>query len=141
MQGGYRGRRPDVKAAAVLGARFRRDVLAALTGVPPGELAGALAAGRDAHLLEPAGPGEDRFRHEMVRDAVYDAIPESAREDQHAKAGGVLADLAARGRDVDEAEAAHHLVRAGPPGRSARPACPGGPGPGRRARRVRGPAA
>jgi hypothetical protein len=106
--------RSVLKAAAVLGARFRRDVLAALTGVPPGELAGALAAGRDARLLEPAGPGEDRFRHEMVRDAVYDAIPESAREDQHAQAGGVLAALAARGREVDDAEAAYHLVRAGP---------------------------
>jgi hypothetical protein len=103
-----------LKAAAVLGARFRRDVLAALTGTPPGELAGALAAARDARLLEPAGPGEDRFRHEMVRDAVYDAIPESAREEQHAQAGGVLAALAGRGRDVDDAEAAYHLVRAGP---------------------------
>jgi predicted ATPase len=67
--------RSAIEAAAVLGARFRRDVLAALTGVPPGELAGALAAGRDARLLEPAGPGEDRFRHEMVRDAVYGSRP------------------------------------------------------------------
>ena len=103
-----------LKAAAVLGARFRRDVLASVAGVPPGELAGALATGRDARLLEPAGPGEDRFRHEMVRDAVCDAIPEADREELHAQAGGVLAALAARGRDVDDAEAAYHLVRAGP---------------------------
>ena len=103
-----------LKAAAVLGVRFRRDVLASVTGVSPGELAGALAAGRDARLLEPAGAGEDRFRHEMVRDAVYDAIPEADREELHARAGGVLAALAGRGRDVDDAEAAYHLVRAGP---------------------------
>ena len=89
-------------------------MLASVTGVPPGELAGALAAGRDARLLEPAGLGEDRFRHEMVRDAVDDAIPEADREELHARAGGVLAELAARGRDVDDAEAAYHLVRAGP---------------------------
>jgi predicted ATPase len=38
--------RSVLNTAAVLGARFRRDVLASLTGVPPGELAGALAAGR-----------------------------------------------------------------------------------------------
>ena len=50
----------------------------------------------------------------MVRDAVYDAIPEADREELHAQAGGVLAALAARGRDVDDAEAAYHLVRAGP---------------------------
>jgi AAA ATPase domain len=101
-------------SAAVLGARFRRDVLAQLTGVPAGELADALAAGRDAGLLEPAGPGADRFRHDLVRDAIYDAIPEVLREQRHAQAGAVLAELAGRGRDVDDAEAAYHLVRAGP---------------------------
>jgi hypothetical protein len=106
--------RSVLKAAAVLGARFRRDVLASVTGVPPAELADALATGRDARLLEPAGAGEDRFRHEMVRDAVYDAIPEADREELHAQAGGMLATLARRGRDVDDAEAAYHLVRAGP---------------------------
>src|SRR4029077_14229037 len=89
-------------------------VLASVTGVPPGELADALGTGRDARLLEPAGAGEDRFRHEMVRDAVYDAIPEADREELHAQAGGMLATLAGRGRDVDDAEAAYHLVRAGP---------------------------
>ena len=106
--------RSVLESAAVLGARFRRDVLAQLTGVPAGELADALAAGRDARLLEPAGPGEDRFRHDLVRDAIYDAIPEADREELHAQAGGVLAALAGRGRDVDDAEVAYHLVRAGP---------------------------
>jgi hypothetical protein len=104
-------------AASVLGTRFRRDVLAGLAGTPfdtrPGELAGALAAGRDARLLELVGPGEDRFRHDLVRDAIYDSIPVDAREDLHARAGGVLAALAGRGRDVDDAEVAYHLVRAG----------------------------
>ena len=113
-----------LKAAAVLGARFRRDVLASVTGVPPGELAGALATGRDARLLEPAGPGEDRFRHELVRDAVYDAIPEADREELHVQAGGLLAALAARGRDVDDAEAAYHLVRAGRPWPGRPPSTP-----------------
>jgi hypothetical protein len=100
-------------AASVLGTRFRRDVLAMLARVQPGELSAALAAGRDARLLEPAGPGEDRFRHDLVRDAIYDSIPAAAREDLHAQAGEVLASLAGRGRDVDDAEVAYHLARAG----------------------------
>jgi predicted ATPase len=104
-------------AASVLGTRFRRDVLAGLVGtlfdIGHGELAAALAAGRDARLLELAGPGEDRFRHDLVRDAIYDAIPVAAREDLHARAGDVLAALAGRGRDVDDAEVAYHLARAG----------------------------
>jgi len=104
-------------AASVLGTRFRRDVLAgpahALFDIGPGELASALAAGRDARLLDLAGPGEDRFRHDLVRDAIYDSIPVAAREDLHARAGDVLAALASRGRDVDDAEVAYHLARAG----------------------------
>ena len=106
--------RSVIESAAVLGARFRRDVLGQLTGVPAGDLADLLAAGRDARLLEPAGPGEDRFRHDLVRDAIYEAIPEVNREDLHAQAGGALAVLADRGRDVDDAEVAYQLVRAGP---------------------------
>jgi hypothetical protein len=105
--------RSVLESASVLGARFRRDVLAQLTGRPAGELADALAAGRDARILDPAGPGEDRFRHDLVRDAIYDSISAEAHEERHAQAGRVLAELAGRGRDVDDAEAAYHLVRAG----------------------------
>jgi hypothetical protein len=71
------------------------------------------AAGRDTSLLQLAEPGEDRFRHDLVRDAIYDSIPADAREDLHTRAGGVLASLADRGRDVDDAEVAYHLARAG----------------------------
>jgi len=106
--------RAVVLAASVLGTRFRRDVLAALAGLEPGELAGALAAGRDTGLLQLAEPGEDRFRHDLVRDAIYDSIPADAREDLHTRAGRILASLAGRGRDVDDAEVAYHLARAGP---------------------------
>ncbi|HMH35455.1 MAG TPA: AAA family ATPase, partial [Streptosporangiaceae bacterium] len=106
--------RDVILAASVLGTRFRRDVLAGLTGLEPGELAAALAAGRDTSLLQLAEPGEDRFRHDLVRDAIYDSIPADAREDLHTRAGGVLASLADRGRDVDDAEVAYHLARAGP---------------------------
>jgi hypothetical protein len=105
--------RDVVLAASVLGTRFRRDVLAALAGLEPGELARALAAGRDTSLLQLAEPGEDRFRHDLVRDAIYDSIPADVREDLHTRAGGVLASLAGRGRDVDDAEVAYHLARAG----------------------------
>jgi hypothetical protein len=105
--------RDVVLAASVLGTRFRRDVLAGLTGLEPGELAGALAAGHDTSLLQLAEPGEDRFRHDLVRDAIYDSIPADVREDLHTRAGGVLASLAGRGRDVDDAEVAYHLARAG----------------------------
>jgi hypothetical protein len=102
--------RDVVLAASVLGTRFRRDVLAGLTGLEPGELAAALSAGRDTSLLQLAEPGEDQLRHDLVRDAIYDSIPADAREGLHTRAGGVLASLAGRGRDVDDAEVAYHLA-------------------------------
>ena len=98
---------PD-SVRALAGARVGE-----LTGLEPGELAAALAAGRDTSLLQLAEPGEDRFRHDLVRDAIYESIPADAREDLHTKAGRVLASLADRGRDVDDAEVAYHLARAG----------------------------
>src|SRR4029077_721377 len=81
----------------------------------PGDLAGALGAGRDTSLLQLAQPGEDRFRHDLVRDAIYDSIPADVREDLHTSAGGVLASLAGPGRGVDGAEAPSPRARAGPP--------------------------
>jgi AAA ATPase domain len=106
--------RPVFESASVLGVRFRRDVLGQLTGRSAGELANVLAAGNDARLLEAGGSGEDRFRHDLIRDAIYDSIPQDVRQELHAQAGRLLAELAGRGRDVDDAEAAYHLVRAGP---------------------------
>lgn len=103
-----------LSAAAVLGTRFRLDVLAELMAMSLGEVSGALADGHAAGLLAPGEPGEDRFRHDLVRDAIYAAMPASAREEMHARAGDVLAAHAGRGRGVDAAEVAHHLLRAGP---------------------------
>jgi AAA ATPase domain len=118
----------DVAAvvAGVTGAPAGPDLVGVITERSAGnpflvtelarQLAGTdagLAAGRDTSLLQLAEPGEDRFRHDLVRDAIYDSIPADAREDLHTRADGVLASLAGRGRDVDDAEVAYHLARAG----------------------------
>jgi AAA ATPase domain len=103
-----------VWSAAVVGTRFRRDVLADLAGVPLTGLHDALADAYQAGLLADGEPGESRFRHDLVRDAVYGVIPAGTREQLHARAGAVLASFADRGRDVDAAEVAFHLARAGP---------------------------
>jgi hypothetical protein len=97
-------------AAAVLGPRFRLDVLAETADVPLGELG--------EHLLEDlvviTSPGEAQFTHELLRDAVYEAQPHADRLQWHARAGHVLDQLMARGRMVAAAEVATHLLLAGP---------------------------
>ncbi|KJK48223.1 hypothetical protein UK23_17680 [Lentzea aerocolonigenes] len=101
-----------VGAAAVLGTRVRLDVLAELVDVGLGELRPLFDAA--AGLLVTAGPGEVRFLHELLRDAVYDALPSAERVALHVRAGEVLARFAERGRAAGSAEVAHHLMLAGP---------------------------
>lgn len=103
-------RRELLLTAAVLGARFRTDVLADVTGVSLGEVARSL----DPGFISNTGGGEARFSHELLRDAVYEQIPLHRTETWHAKAGQVLDGLRTRGRSVEPAEVAHHLLRAGP---------------------------
>ncbi|HEX8864232.1 MAG TPA: hypothetical protein VF821_01130, partial [Lentzea sp.] len=101
-----------VRAAAVLGTKVRLDVLSELVEVGLGELRPLVDAA--AGLLVDAGPGEVRFQHELLRDAVYDGLPSAERVALHVRAAEVLARFAERGRAAGSAEVAHHLMLAGP---------------------------
>ncbi len=103
-----------VSAAAVLGSRFRLDVLAEMAGVPLGELGTAVGEAHAVGLFGDAQPGEGRFRHDLVRDAGYDTLPVDQRMRWHARAGAVLTGFVQRGRDIEPAQAADHLFRGGP---------------------------
>jgi hypothetical protein len=104
------GTRDVLAAAAVLGPRFRLDVLAEVTGVPLGALAPHLVP----DLVTADVPGEAAFVHELLRDAVHAGLDPAALLRWHAQAGLVLQQLRARGRMVGAAEVAGHLLRAGP---------------------------
>jgi predicted ATPase len=100
--------------AAVLGTPFRLDVLAEVAELPLAQLGEALGEARAANLLGEADPGEGGLRHELIRDALYEALPLQERTQLHRQAATVLATLAQRRRGVQAAEVAHHLLRAGP---------------------------
>lgn len=99
-----------VEAASVLGARFRLDVLADVAEVPLDRVAGQLT---DLVSLETAGRA--RFTHELLRDAVYAELSRTDQQRWHARAGAVLGALLQRGRDVEAAEVATHLLQSGSP--------------------------
>ncbi|MGW9209855.1 ATP-binding protein [Embleya sp. NPDC055664] len=101
-------------AAAALGADFRLDALAEVARVPLGEVRTVLAEATAAGLLALVEAGSGAFRHELMRAATYEALSPAERVAWHERAGGVLAEFAARGRDVGPAQVAHHLLRAGP---------------------------
>ena len=100
--------------AAVLGTRFRLDVLAEAAEVPLGELRTLLGEAAAAGLLAEAGADRGAFRHDLLRDAVYDTLAPAARAALHHAAAEVLAGYARRGRDTGPAEVAHHLLLSGP---------------------------
>jgi DNA-binding CsgD family transcriptional regulator len=76
--------------AAVLGVEFSVPDLGLVTGWPAGKLAGvverALAAGVVAQSGSRLG-----FRHGLIRQALYEGVPESVREALHAQAARALA--------------------------------------------------
>ena len=82
--------RAALQAAACIGARFRRDRLAALLGRPPEALTDALADAIDRGLVQPAGPDALEFVHDKVQQAAYAGLPEAERLRLHLGLGRAL---------------------------------------------------
>jgi AAA ATPase domain len=98
--------RAYLRAASVLGGRFRPEVAAEIAALEPAEAASALEALAGAGLVVDAGDGWARFSHQLVRMAVYDqAAPVRA----HLHEAAFRALLA---RKAPPGEAAEHAVLA-----------------------------
>ncbi len=98
------GARDVLDAAALIGARVELGLLEAVTGSPSPAVDDLLAAG----LLTGDGTGL-KFRHEIARLAVQDAIPAHRRGEIHAR---ILDALRGLGCD-DDARLAFHAEAAG----------------------------
>jgi DNA-binding CsgD family transcriptional regulator/tetratricopeptide (TPR) repeat protein len=99
-----------LRAASVLGSGFSLTDLATITGSSALELLGALDGAVRAGVIEDDGP-RLRFRHDLIRDAVYQDLPGSVRLALHREAGQRLAAVGASTLQVAE-----HLARAATPG-------------------------
>jgi DNA-binding CsgD family transcriptional regulator len=93
--------RNALERAAVVGERFAVEHVAA----PDAE---ALAEALDTGFLVEAGPGHLEFRHALVRDAVYQAIPWTRRRSLHTSVARSL-----DGAGASAAERATHWLGAG----------------------------
>jgi class 3 adenylate cyclase len=79
-----RDERTLVECAAVQGQEFRRDALAALVPGPLAEdLGKTLQSLVRKDLIRPTGDEALRFKHLLLRDAAYDALPKEQRADLH----------------------------------------------------------
>jgi DNA-binding CsgD family transcriptional regulator len=99
-----------LRAASVLGSSFSLIDLATVTGGSVLELSVALADAARAGVVEDDG-SRLRFRHDLIRDAIYQDLPGGVRLALHREAGQRLAAAGASALQVAE-----QLARAATPG-------------------------
>ena len=110
-----------LRAASILGSSFTVTELSATMARPALELSVVLAEGIAGRVLEEYG-AVIRFRHDLIRDAIYEDLPLSVRRGLHREAGQRLArtgapalqvaEQLARGAGQGDAEAIGWLTRA-----------------------------
>jgi DNA-binding CsgD family transcriptional regulator len=75
-----------LRAACVLGTRFRPSVAAAIAGLPGEQASEIVEALFSADLLRSDDAGWARFRHSLIRQAIYDDLTPPARAYLHERA-------------------------------------------------------
>lgn len=109
----------DVLAvASIVGREFGIDVLADVTELDRASLLDVLG---EARLIATLGdvegaPGRFRFAHALVRDVLYDELPDTQRMRLHHRVAAALEALHAAELDRHVAELAHHFFLAAPTG-------------------------
>jgi len=78
-----------LRPASVLGHGFTEDLLAAATGLPLAEIEDALRQAVDHNILR-ATAGELRFRHDLMREAIYDDLLPAQRHRLHLAAARAI---------------------------------------------------
>jgi len=99
-----------LRTAALLGAKFTVTDLAVLLRRPVSELAAGLQEAVAARILVGSG-AELAFRHQLIRQALYESMPMALRTALHAEAARELA-----ATDADALSVAQQLSAAGQPG-------------------------
>ena len=94
-----------LRSASILGSSFTLTDLAVIIGRSALDLSMVLAEAIRARVLEDDGT-RLRFRHDLIRDAIYEDLPASVRRALHREAGQRLAAAGAPALQVAE-----HLAR------------------------------
>jgi DNA-binding CsgD family transcriptional regulator len=78
-----------VEVASILGRQLSPGDVAALMGEPLGRLLGAIDEARAAEILVDVGDAL-AFRHDLLRQAIYEQLPRSVRQGLHRDAAAML---------------------------------------------------
>ncbi len=107
----------DVLAlASVVGREFQLNVVARLADRTRDEVLVLLDEAEAARVVSdvPASPGQMRFTHALVRDTLYDALPQRRRLELHRRTGDTLEELTGPEASAHLSELAHHFYAALP---------------------------
>ena len=106
--------RQTLDVASVLGREFSLNALAAATGKAPDALIDLLDRAVALELIgETRGPGRYSFRHALIREALYDALPAARRRALHRAAAEAI--WAQNAESPPFAEIAFHYCRSASP--------------------------
>ncbi|MEU8303733.1 AAA family ATPase [Actinomadura sp. NPDC048955] len=104
--------REALEAMAVAGAELDDDLVRAVAGGPARELGDALGDLTERELVVARENGY-AIRHDLIREAVYDALPPPRRRRMHARYAAALADRAPADPNVSATALAQHWTAAG----------------------------
>jgi tetratricopeptide (TPR) repeat protein len=114
------GRLPDecrtvLTLAAVLGREFSLEAVAAVSGSSPSQILELLEEGVAERVVTQAAQSRLRFSHALIRDVLYDELPQARRVRLHREIGEAL-ERVYKEPEPHLAELAHHFVAAAPAG-------------------------
>jgi ATP/maltotriose-dependent transcriptional regulator MalT len=98
--------REVARAAAVAGETFNPELIAEIAELSPEDVLSDLDDLIESDLVRPATSGQFRFRHPIVRRAVYDSAPAAWLVGAHSRAADAL-----ESRDASLLQRAHHVER------------------------------
>src|SRR5690606_26863585 len=101
--------RDTLELAAVAGREFEIELLRRVSGLEMADLMEALELGRRAGLVETGWGPTRRFRHKLVQEAIYAALPEARRRHVHRRIGEAYREMATPDRADRLAAVAYHL--------------------------------
>ena len=80
---------PLLRTAAVIGRQFRYEILRDVADLPDDRVLDALDAALNGQLLEEVETGY-RFRHPLIRQALYEGLSRARRAHLHAQTAAVI---------------------------------------------------
>ncbi len=109
------------QTAAVCGTAFDVEVLSEATGLPEDAVTQAIEALTEYRFIRPesAGNADDyAFRHDLIRSAIYETLPETARTRLHYRIAAMLEQLHASHLHLFAHTLIRHFESCGMPGRA-----------------------